>query len=409
MQTADPLTSEVAAFLERDGLLLRRVGYLFWGGVEQADRAVAAAVGTLAARWTHLPDPRVEALRLLVRADPAVLADQGRRPRVELSDVVPDPPAATDPLVADLLRLPAEERAALLLERWAETPTPQIASILDRTVDEVHRLSARAHRELAARDPARASDATLSRQFAEAVSRVLPPEPSAADATLRAGRASAGAAQGRRTTVAAVAGLAVGLVIAAMVAIMLRPIPAAAPSTSSPSPSPTPPAAASCDLSETACRTRVLLRWRAAMSEIVQPYVDPEGTYFSGFGYSDPGTHDPASYWAGGDGALAVQLVRLEGGATEVYVQIASSRRYAVRCGHSTEQRCRAQRFMDGNVFLLSESTSISRGLEVQYSPSGEEVITAVARTRGSGPQREVSRGDLINLVEDPRLRLPPR
>jgi hypothetical protein len=45
----------------------------------------------------------------------------------------------------------------------------------------------------------------------------------------------------------------------------------------------------------------------------------------------------------------------------------------------------------------------------VQYSPKGDEVITVVAHNTQRGKMLDISTGDLINLVEDDRLRLPKR
>ena len=50
------------------------------------------------------------------------------------------------------------------------------------------------------------------------------------------------------------------------------------------------------------------------------------------------------SFWAGDGGALAFEMFRLDKGATEVYVQIATSRKFAVRCGTTTHQHCLALR-----------------------------------------------------------------
>ena len=66
---------------------------------------------------------------------------------------------------------------------------------------------------------------------------------------------------------------------------------------------------------------------------------------------------------------------------------------------------------MDGNRVTMSD-TSPKHGVEVQYSPYGDEVITVVARNTQPGPARRapelsITSGDLINLVEDQRLRLP--
>jgi hypothetical protein len=78
-----------------------------------------------------------------------------------------------------------------------------------------------------------------------------------------------------------------------------------------------------------------------------------------------------------------------------------------VRCGATTNQQCTAVRFMDGNLFRLSDSATVFRGIEVQYNPTGDEVITAIARNTQRGQVLEVSTGDLVKLLQDPRLRLP--
>ena len=51
----------------------------------------------------------------------------------------------------------------------------------------------------------------------------------------------------------------------------------------------------------------------------------------------------------GSGGALAFEMFRLDDGATEVYVQIATSRRTAVRCGETTGRTCHGQTFLDGD------------------------------------------------------------
>jgi hypothetical protein len=47
--------------------------------------------------------------------------------------------------------------------------------------------------------------------------------------------------------------------------------------------------------------------------------------------------------------------------------------------------------------------------MEVQYSPAGTEVITVIAHNTQRGKVLEIDRGDLIKLVQDPRLHLPKR
>ena len=67
------------------------------------------------------------------------------------------------------------------------------------------------------------------------------------------------------------------------------------------------------------------------MVEVTRSYLDPAGEYFSGFGYSYNSRYDTPSFWTGQGGALAFEMFRLDKGATEVYMQIATSRKFAVR------------------------------------------------------------------------------
>ena len=45
---------------------------------------------------------------------------------------------------------------------------------------------------------------------------------------------------------------------------------------------------------------------------------------------------------------------------------------------------------MDGNRFLLTDSTVSNGGIEVQYSPSGDEVITVIAHNTQRGQVLDV-------------------
>jgi hypothetical protein len=102
-------------------------------------------------------------------------------------------------------------------------------------------------------------------------------------------------------------------------------------------------------------------------------------------------------------------MFRLDKGATEIYLQIASSRKFSVRCGATTRQSCSRVKFVDGNFLVLSESTRVQKGIEVQYSPGGTEVITVIARNTQRGQVLKIDRDDLIKLVQDSRLHLPER
>ena len=181
-----------------------------------------------------------------------------------------------------------------------------------------------------------------------------------------------------------------------------RPVPQAAPSLPVSTPS-----RQSCDPSSATCRAQILFQWRSKMAEVASSYLDPSGEYFSGFGYRYDSRYDMPSFWTGEGGALAFEMFRLDKGATEVYVQVATSRKFAVRCGATTGQKCMFIRFMDGNSYLMTDSTLADGGIEVQHSPKGDEVITVIARNTQRGEILEISTGDLIKLVQDERLRLP--
>jgi hypothetical protein len=165
----------------------------------------------------------------------------------------------------------------------------------------------------------------------------------------------------------------------------------------------------SCDPADATCRTRILLKWRYEMVGIVMSQLDPKGKYFSGFGYNYDDRYDTPGFWHGEGGALAFEMFRLDKGATEIYLQIASSRKFSVRCGATTRQSCSRVKFVDGNFLVLSESTRVQKGIEVQYSPDGTEVITVIARNTQRGQVLKIDRDDLIKLVQDSRLHLPER
>ena len=106
--------------------------------------------------------------------------------------------------------------------------------------------------------------------------------------------------------------------------------------------------------------------------------------------------------------ALALDVYRLNGGGTEVFIQIAKTRADAVRCGQITRHRCTGQRFMDGNRFSMTTTPGVAQGIEVQHSPAGTYVITIAARNTTGGRPLELNNGDLIAVAQDPRLEPPP-
>ena len=393
---------EYAVVVERERPLLQACGYLLTGDEVRADRLVQLVLARMYQRWDDVRRPRVEALRGLVQTsphDPQLPWDTGGR--VQLIDGG-FASAPTEPIVADLSRLPPDQRAVIILEWYAELPSLQIAEILGRPVDQVLLLARQARATLASGHPERAADSALTEELREAVPLHL--------RTAYGG--SADLAHGRqlvrrrwlRRGLAAVAALV--LIGAAVVLVPDRArAPVAAPQ---PAASATPTPQRRCDpAADLICRGEILRVWRAEMANVVQSYLDPRGEYFSGYGYHYDERYDTPGFWSGNDGALALEMFRLRNGATVVYLQIATSRRVAVRCGETIGETCRGQQFMSGNYFNLTQTDRVVEGMEVQYRPRGREVITVIARNTTKGQSWDIPRGDLLRLVQDPRLRLP--
>ena len=152
---------------------------------------------------------------------------------------------------------------------------------------------------------------------------------------------------------------------------------------------------------------RVLRDWRSQMANVVRSYVDPNRTYFTGFGYEPESIYESETFWQGRGGVLGLYLSPKQGGATVVYLQVATARERAIRCGLLTQQRCVSQRFLSGNRYTLTETTYPTEGIEVQYSADGTQAVTIVARDATKGRTLDIARSDLIKLVQDSRLRLP--
>jgi hypothetical protein len=182
-------------------------------------------------------------------------------------------------------------------------------------------------------------------------------------------------------------------------------------STSPPVPLPMPvqsQPAPPCGRSDNNCQVHVLGTWRAEMAEVVASYLDPASNYFDGVGHGSEPIYETPSFWDGRGGALGFNLFSRTG-ATVIYLQVASSDSQAIPCGEMTGQHCISERFLDGNRYHLTDTTYATEGLEVQYAPNGTEVVTVVARDTTRGHSLEVTRGQLIKLVQDSRLRLPHR
>ena len=389
---------EYAAVVERERPLMQATAYLLTGDPGQAERVVQLVFAQLYRAWPKPPPARLEDLRAVVDAARApVQLPWEHGERIELIDG-PPPNVAVDEIVADLAMLSYDQRTAIVLKVYAALADTQIAEILRRPANDVLKLLQKGHALLAAGHPARTSLDLLTQEFAHAIPYDLTEAHGSADDV----------AHGRRLTrrrwihrgSAAVAA-AVLLIVAAVLLLPTRPpVPQAAP------PLPIPTASVrDCNAATTTCRWEILF----TTAEVATDYLDPKRRYFSGFGYSYDDRNDTRSFWAGEGGALAFKMFRLDKGATEVYLQIATSQKFAVRCGATTHKRCLQVQFMDGNSYQLTNSSLADGGIEVQYSPRDDEVITVIARNTQPGKVLKINTGDLIKLVQDPRLRLPER
>jgi DNA-directed RNA polymerase specialized sigma24 family protein len=398
---------EYAAVVDRERPLIQATAFLLTSDPVRAERLVQLVFAQLYGRLPTVHHPRVEALQVLVRAARgSVKLPWEHRARFELMDGPPPVPAVA-PIMADLGRLSYEQRVAIVLDAYAGLSTGQIAEILQRPVEVVLVLAQQARVALAAGHRDHTSDEALAQQLNAAIPYDLL-KSSGSNDDLAHGRRLIHRRQLRRGSAALVAVLLIVLA-AGMFLPTRRPVQpvGSVPQVQSSMPISTP--SGNCDPATRACRSTILFKWRSEMAEVTASYLDPGGEYFNGFGYYYDNRYDRPSFWSGQGGALGFEMFRLEKGATEVYLQVATSRTFAVRCGAATGQQCFSFRFMDGNSYLMTDSTLRRHGIEVQYSPSGHEVVTVIARNTHRGQILEISRGDLIKLVQDERLHLPGR
>jgi DNA-directed RNA polymerase specialized sigma24 family protein len=401
---------EYVTVVDRERPVIQATAYLLTGDPVRAERLAQLVFAQLYGRLPTVQHPRVEALQSLVRAARGpVRLPWEHRMRFELMDG-PSPMHAAAPIITDLGRLSYERRVAIVMDGYAGLSSGQIAEILQRPVGTVLQLVQQARAALAVGHRERASDQALAQQFNAAIPYDL----------LKSSESTDDLAHGRqlirrRWLLRGSAALAAVLLIVLAAGIFLptrRPVQpvGSVPQVQSSSSVPISTPLANCDPASTpACRSTILFKWRSDMAEVASSHLDPSGEYFSGFGYYYNNRYDTASFWSGQGGALGLQMFRLDRGATELYLQVATSRKFAIRCGTTTGQQCLRFQFMDGNSYLMTDSTLRRRGIEVQYSPSGQEVVTVIARNTQRGQILEISRGDLIKLVQDERLHLPKR
>jgi DNA-directed RNA polymerase specialized sigma24 family protein len=396
---------DYATFVEDRRALLQRCAYLLVGRRDAADQLVQATLADLYARWRHVRDPLLVALRLLYTTDLGDLPSWTPRARFELLDARKAAVEPVDPMVTLLGGLSARQRMVVVLEWVARVPRVEVAAVLDSSVETVDDVARDARTALVRSAPELADDAALVARLDAAV----PPDVRVVRRydDLRHGQELARRRWLRRTGIVAAA-----LVLLVLVASQLRPVaqsPVSAPAPTAPAPTPTvtvtPSPTAPCDRTVVTCQASVARAWRATVYEVVANYLDPEGAYFNASSYY--ARDETEGLWRTKQGALAMEIFRVGGGSTEVYVQIATSRAYAPRCGEATGNVCSSIRFLDGNRFILSDGLDTNDGLEGQYRPDGDDVITVIVRDVGPGEPKLVDRGQLVRMLQDERLRLP--
>jgi hypothetical protein len=404
--TKDERDDQFVAMVERERPILQGTAFLLLDDPTSAAQLLDAAFAQLYARQLAPAELRLEALRSLVRdnAPSAVLPWAAGR----TFELVDGPPrVGTSGIVADLSRLPTDQRAVIVLKQFCELSNAEIADVLERPVEAVLELAGQARAALAAGPTKRGAETDLADELRSAIPydwRVA----RGAVTDLVHGRRLIRRARLRRAALAAAAMVAL-VVLASQ---LWTQQPETAPATLAPTLGPTPVSRASCDTSGRACQAAILEDWRAEMTRVTNAYLDADGR--GSFGY-DRSTDDiqTATFWAGHGGALTLDLSRTDRGGTQLSLQIASSSEFASVCGATTQTTCVTTRYMDGNQFTASD-TDPQRGIEVQYSQYGDEVITVITRPtrpaqRRGSPEQPISRGDLINLIQDHRLRLPSR
>ncbi len=394
-----------AALVTEQRGLLAGTALLMFAIPDRAGNVVQSALAQLYQMWPEVVDPRRVALEQILTAQPGDLVLPWQHgEHFQLIDTSASPPVSLPAIVADLAELSPDHRRVIILERFVQLPTAEIAALTKTDAARVVLLGREALTFLKSRDPTRHHDQQLRQQMVDAAANEMQ---AVAHQVMSSDLAHGRLLLRRRRLRSGL--LAVALLVAVMFGVS-QIFPAARPEQSravDPITTPLRPRP-TCDTTQSLCRAGMARDWRTQISQLSIPYVDPERRYFSGYTYSYNNLYDSTAVWTGKGGVLGLDLFKLSDGATEVYIQIATSRRFALRCGEKTGHPCVSTRFMDGNRYILTETTEVSEGLEVQYSPDGDQVITVVARNTSGGKKLDITRGDLITLVQDPRLRLPP-
>jgi DNA-directed RNA polymerase specialized sigma24 family protein len=418
-----PSRSRDASFVEfvaAHRQLLVGAAYLMFGGQRRAEDVVEASLAQLYLAWPPGPagpdaSPLASALHRVLYASPGRLVQPWQRgTRIELVDSSNGRPMLPAGIVTDLAHLRPDQRRVIILERFVQLRRAEIAMVIGVDLRSVHSLADEAMTSLATQEAERRSDSRLEAELREAAQFTgrpgSPGSASAAVADLGHGQSLVRRRLLRQVLVAGALVLTVVVGITQIIPIVESrhqvSLPAEHNEPRGPVPSPARSAAA-CNVDEASCRVEVARQWRTQMSALTSSYVDPDHHYFSGFTYSDDRLYQSDSFWSGRGGALGFDMSRVREGATDVYVQIATSQKFALTCGQRTHRQCHGRQYLSGNTLWLTDSTRVSDGLEIQYAPTEDQIITVVARNTSKGHALEVSLSELVELVQDPRLQLP--
>ncbi len=391
------LDAAFTAFCDAERRTLLGTAALLLADPVAADRLVQSSLAEIYRQFSNPHDARTAAYALVTRPDVTDVKLPWRPPdsRFELFDrfelIDRRPPAVCGvAMMADLAALPTDQRRVIVLEYYAQLPITEIAQIVGLDVATVRTSSEQARAALKGRDARRHDDLRLAEELADAAGN-----PGSADTDdlahgrwlrrRRHVRTSALAAAGATLVLLAAAFLP-GLINTGLTSTGLINTEQAIPGPS---------------------RGQLTSEWRSAMTAAAASHLHPGQANLTGYSFSRNNFDDSDSFWAGSGGALGLELFRKTGGATQVYLQVATSSGFAATCGTLTGSRCQTLQMMDGNRISVTESTTLKAGMEVQYSPDGRQVITVVAHNFSAGEELPLTRSQLIDLAEDPRLRLP--
>src|SRR4051794_2825882 len=330
------------AFAESSSRVLAGCALLMTGEPSGARRLAQTVLarrypphGTQAELLTAAPPELVRPQPSLFR--PPWLHEAG----LELVDTDTARPLA--PLLAELQRLLPEQRASLVFSLYAGLGPSEVADVLGTDDATVQQWVGQAHQMLAAGRLEWLQRRRLAEELRNSADAHL--DEAGVDTPRSDLEHGHQLQRNRRIRRASAVAAAVLVVLVGAVPLLggrtVTPEAASsAPPAARSAPAPVPQVSATCDVRNGICQATVMRDWRGEMSRIAASYVDPDGVYFTGYSFSYTPRYESTTFWAGQGGALGLDMFRLRGGATEVYLQVASDYRTAVRCGRTTGRPC---------------------------------------------------------------------